>query len=159
MKAMVLKKISSVEEKPLELMDLPKPVPGPNQILVKVTACGVCHAELDEIEGRIFPLKFPIVLGHEIVGRVESLGPGASTFKQGDRVGITWINWACGQCAFCLKGEENLCDTAKWTEKDTDGGYAQYIVVLEDFAYPIPERFTDFEAAPFCTLESLATGR
>jgi len=148
MKAMVLKKNSLVEEKPLELIDLPTPVPGSKQILVKISTCGVCHTELDEIEGRISPIKFPIVLGHEIVGRVERLGPGSTKFKEGDRVGIAWINWACGKCSFCLKGEENLCDKAKWTGKDTDGGYAQYTVVSEDFAYPIPERFTDQEAAP-----------
>ena len=148
MKAMVLKKVSSVEGKPLELVDLPKPDPSSKQILVKVSACGVCHTELDEIEGRVSPSRFPVILGHEIVGRVESLGLGAKNFKQGDRLGIAWINWACGQCSFCLKGEENLCDTAKWTGKDADGGYAQYTVVSEDFAYPIPERFTDLEAAP-----------
>ncbi|NWF78328.1 MAG: zinc-dependent alcohol dehydrogenase family protein [Chloroflexi bacterium] len=148
MKAMVLEKISSVEEKPLELMDLPVPVPGKEQILVKVSACGVCHTELDEIEGRVSPSRFPMILGHEIVGIVERLGPGASKFKKGDRVGIAWINWACGRCAFCLKDEENLCDTAKWTGKDAHGGYAQFTVVSEDFAYPIPKRFSDVKAAP-----------
>ena len=145
---MVLNRISSVEEKPLELVDLPDPVPDSEQILVKVSACGVCHTELDEIEGRVSPSRFPIVLGHEIVGRVERLGPGATKFKQGDRVGIAWINWACGECSFCLKGEENLCDRAKWTGKDANGGYAQYTVVSQDFAYPIPERFADLQAAP-----------
>jgi propanol-preferring alcohol dehydrogenase len=148
MKAMVLEKISPVEEKPLKLVELPQPIPGRGQILVRVSACGVCHTELDEIEGRVSPSRFPMILGHEIVGRVESLGPGASKFKKSDRVGIAWINRACGRCSFCLKGEENLCDTAKWTGKDADGGYAQYTVVAEDFAYPIPERFTDLEAAP-----------
>jgi propanol-preferring alcohol dehydrogenase len=148
MKAMVLKGISSAEEKPLELVDLPDPIPGRGQIRVRVSACGVCHTELDEIEGRAPPSSLPMILGHEIVGRVETLGPGASKFKKGDRIGIAWINWACGRCSFCLKGEENLCDTAKWTGKDVDGGYAQYTVVSEDFAYPIPERFADLEAAP-----------
>jgi propanol-preferring alcohol dehydrogenase len=148
MKAMVLEKISPVEEKPLRLVDLPQPVPGQGQILVRVSACGVCHTELDEIEGRVPPSRFPRILGHEIVGKVDGLGPGARKFKKGDRVGIAWINWACGECSFCLKGEENLCDSAKWTGKDTDGGYAQYTVVSEDFAYPIPERFTDVKAAP-----------
>jgi propanol-preferring alcohol dehydrogenase len=95
-----------------------------------------------------FPLQGFLVLGHEIVGRVESLGPRASKFKESDRVGIAWINWACGRCSFCLKGEENLCDKAKWTGKDVDGGYAQYTLVPEDFAYPIPERFADLQAAP-----------
>ena len=148
MKAMVLEKILPVKERPLKLVDLPVPTPVSKQILVKVSACGVCHTELDEIEGRLFPIKFPIILGHEIVGRVERLGDTASKFKKGDRVGIAWINWACGKCSFCLKGEENLCDKAKWTGKDVDGGYAQYTVISEDFAYPIPERFTDLEAAP-----------
>jgi len=148
MKAMVLEKISPVKDGPLKLVDLPVPTPGSKQILVKVSACGVCHTELDEIEGRLSPIKFPIILGHEIVGRVERLGDTASKFKKGDRVGIAWINWACGKCFFCLKGEENLCDKAEWTGKDVDGGYAQYTVVSEDFAYPIPKRFTDLEAAP-----------
>lgn len=148
MKAMVLEKILPVKERPLKLADLPMPTPGSKQILVKVSACGVCHTELDEIEGRLSPTKFPIVLGHEIIGRVKRLGQGAKWFKEGNRVGIAWINWACGKCSFCLKGEENLCDKAKWTGKDVDGGYAQYTVVSEDFAYPIPERFTDLEAAP-----------
>ena len=148
MKAMVLKETSTVEKRPLELVDLPKPVPGQGQILVKVSACGVCHTELDEIEGRASPSIFPIILGHEIVGRVQGLGSGSGKFKEGDRVGIAWINWACGHCSFCLKGEENLCETAKWTGKDAHGGYAQYTVVSEDFAYPIPESFTDVKAAP-----------
>lgn len=148
MKAMVLEKILPVKERPLKLVDFPVPTPGPKQILVRVSACGVCHTELDEIEGRLSPIKFPIILGHEIVGRVKRLGQGAKRFKEGNRVGIAWINWACGKCSFCLKGEENLCDKAKWTGKDVDGGYAQYTVVSEDFAYPIPKRFTDLEAAP-----------
>jgi propanol-preferring alcohol dehydrogenase len=148
MKAMVLNRISSVEEKPLELMELPEPVPGKGQILVKVSACGVCHTELDEIEGRATPSKFPMILGHEIIGRVEDFGPGASRFRKGNRVGIAWINWACGSCSFCLRGEENLCDKAKWTGKDVYGGYAEYTSVSEDFAYPIPDRFTNSKAAP-----------
>jgi len=148
MKAMVIKRVSSVEKKPLELVDMPDPVPGPRQIRVEISACGVCHTELDEIEGRVPPSRFPMILGHEIVGRVESLGPGVTKFKERERVGIAWINWTCGRCPFCLRGEENLCDEAKWTGKDVDGGYAQYTVVSEDFAYPIPERFTDLQAAP-----------
>lgn len=148
MKAMVIKGVSLAEEKPLELVDVPDPVPRSRQIRVEISACGVCHTELDEIEGRVPPSRFPMILGHEIVGRVESLGPGVTKFKEGDRVGIAWINCTCGQCPFCLRGEENLCDEAKWTGKDVDGGYAQYTVVSEDFAYPIPERFTDLQAAP-----------
>ncbi|MFU8795903.1 MAG: zinc-dependent alcohol dehydrogenase family protein [Dehalococcoidia bacterium] len=148
MKAMVLEKASPVEERPLKLMDMPDPVAGPGQIRVSVHGCGVCHTEIDEIEGRLTPSRYPIVLGHEVVGRVDSLGPGVQRFREGDRVGISWINWACGRCSFCMSGVENLCEAARWTGKDTDGGYAERTVVSEDFAYPIPERFSDIEAAP-----------
>jgi propanol-preferring alcohol dehydrogenase len=147
MKAMVLKEISAIEKEPLKMIDLPNPVPGTKQILIKVSACGVCHTELDEVEGRIRP-KLPIVLGHEIVGRIERLGSGASKFNVGDRVGIAWINSACGKCPFCRAGNENLCLEFKGTGCHADGGYAQYTVVSEDFAYFIPERFYDSEATP-----------
>ena len=147
MKAQILRRIAPVEEKPLELVELPIPEPGDRQILVKVLACGVCHTELDEIEGRLRP-KLPIILGHEIVGRVEKLGPRVAKFKPGDRVGIAWINSACGSCRFCREGNENLCPEFKATGCDADGGYAEYTVVTEDFAYLIPDRFTDTEAAP-----------
>jgi len=147
MKAQILKRIAPVEERPLELVELPIPEPGDRQILVKVLACGVCHTELDEIEGRLRP-KLPIILGHEIVGRVEKLGPRVTKFKHGDRVGIAWINSACGSCRFCREGNENLCPEFKATGCDADGGYAEYTVVTEDFAYLIPDRFTDTEAAP-----------
>ncbi len=147
MKAMVLKEISTAEKEPLEMMDLPKPVPGPKEVLVKVSACGVCHTELDEIEGRIQP-KLPMVLGHEIVGTAESAGSEATKFSSGDRVGIAWIHSACGNCQFCRGGNENLCLEFQGTGCHVHGGYAQYTVVSEDFAFPIPERFSDSEAAP-----------
>ncbi|KON29213.1 alcohol dehydrogenase, partial [miscellaneous Crenarchaeota group archaeon SMTZ1-55] len=147
MKAMVLNAISPMESQPLQRVDLPIPEPNARQMVVQIAACGVCHTELDEIEGRLLP-KLPIILGHEIVGRVETLGSEVTRFTEGDRVGITWLNWACGKCAFCLAGNENLCENAKWTGKDVNGGYAQYTVIAEDFAYPIPERLTDAEAAP-----------
>jgi len=147
MKAMVLKGISAIEREPLEMIDVADPVPGPKEILVKVSACGVCHTELDEIEGRL-PPRVPIILGHEVVGRVESQGIGAKKFKLGDRVGIAWIHSACGKCRFCREGNENLCLEFKGTGCRANGGYAQYTVVSEDFAYPIPERFSDSEAAP-----------
>jgi propanol-preferring alcohol dehydrogenase len=151
MKAMVLNRISSFEENtnPLETKDLPVPVPGEREILVRVSACGVCHTELDEIEGRTPPPKFPVVLGHEIVGIVERKGSRANKFKIGDRVGIGWIYSACGKCKFCLQGRENLCQDFKATGRDANGGYAEYTVVLEDFAYKIPDMFSDSEAAPF----------
>jgi len=150
MKAMVLNKICSLAENksPLEMANLPDPVPGEKEILVKVSACGVCHTELDEIEGRTPPPRFPIVLGHEIVGRVEEIGTRAGKFKIGDRVGIGWIYSACQGCRLCLKGNENLCENFKATGRDANGGYAEYTIVLEDFAYKIPDVFSDSEAAP-----------
>jgi len=147
MKAMVLKKISPIEEEPLEMVDLPVPGPGQGEILVKVLACGVCHTELDEIEGRLKP-KLPIILGHEIVGKVEKLGSRVSKFKIGDRVGIAWFHSACGKCSFCKEGRENLCARFQATGCDADGGYAEFTTVSEDFAYPIPERFSSSQAAP-----------
>jgi propanol-preferring alcohol dehydrogenase len=147
MKAQILKEISPIENRPLELIDLPIPRPRSKEILVKISACGVCHTELDEIEGRIQP-KLPIVLGHEIVGKVKSLGSGATKFKVGDRVGISWIHSACGKCHFCKEGNENLCSEFQGTGCHASGGYAEYTVVSEDFAYLIPDRFTDSQAAP-----------
>ena len=147
MKAMVLKKISPIEKEPLKMMDLSDPVPGLKEILVKISACGICHTELDEIEGRL-PPRLPIVLGHQIVGRVKELGSGVTKFNLGDRVGIAWINSACGECHFCKEGHENLCSEFQGTGCHTDGGYAQYTVVSEEFAYLIPKRFSDAEAAP-----------
>ncbi len=162
MKAMVLKEFCEIgikgearkrvdlplKEEPLEMVELPDPVPESKQILVKVSSCRVCHTELDEIEGRLIPPKFPIVLGHEIVGRVEALGSGVTKFKARDRVGVAWIYSSCGMCDFCLRGDENLCDQFQATGLDANGGYAQYTVVSEDFAYFIPERFSDSRAAP-----------
>ena len=144
---MILKKAAPIEQKPLELEDLPIPQPGPKQIRVKISACGICHTELDEIEGRL-QAKLPIILGHEIVGRVESLGSEAAKYKLGDRVGIAWINSACGKCYFCREGNENLCAEFQGTGCHANGGYSEYTVVSEDFAYSIPARFSDSEAAP-----------
>ncbi|MGD0886902.1 MAG: zinc-dependent alcohol dehydrogenase family protein [Thermodesulfovibrionales bacterium] len=150
MKAMVLKEHRNIEENslPLELVDLPVPYPGEEEILIKVSVCGVCHTELDEIEGRTPPSRFPIIVGHQIVGRVEETGRGATRFRKGERVGVAWINSACGKCMFCLEGKENLCDDFKATGRDADGGYAEYAAVSEDFAFKIPEIFSDPEAAP-----------
>ena len=151
MKAMVLKKIGEIKveggAKPLELVDLPVPEPGPKQVLIKVLACGVCRTELDQIEGRIAPPKLPVIPGHQPVGVVETVGEGVTRFKIGDRVGAAWIYSSCGQCKFCLRGEENLCQQFKGTGCDADGGYAEYMVISEDFAYKIPPRFTDLSRA------------
>ncbi|MDI6755220.1 MAG: zinc-dependent alcohol dehydrogenase family protein [Thermodesulfobacteriota bacterium] len=150
MKAMVLKKIYNLKEQqnPLELVNISDPAPKEKEILVRVSACGICHTELDEIEGRTPPPRFPVVLGHQIVGRVEKINGRANKFKIGDRVGIGWIGSACGKCRFCLDGNENLCHEFKATGRDINGGYAQYTTVQEDFAYLIPEVFSDLEAAP-----------
>lgn len=150
MKAMVLNRLCSLKENqaPLELMALPDPVPAEGEILVKVLVCGVCHTELDEIEGRTPPPHLPIVLGHQVVGRVKAMGGRTNLFRVGDRVGIAWIHSACGRCEFCLAGSENLCPDFKATGRDVNGGYAQYMTVPEGFAYLIPDGLSDFEAAP-----------
>lgn len=150
MKAMVLNEICDLNEvtNPLELVEMQKPVPQKGEILVKVTCCGVCHTEIDEIEGRTPPPQFPIVPGHQVVGKVEKAGPGAGKFHSGDRVGIAWIFSACGKCKFCIEGNENLCSDFMATGRDANGGYAQYMTVKEDFAFQIPDEFSDHEAAP-----------
>ncbi len=148
MQAMILDRSCPVEERPLKLADLPIPKPGDKEILVKVSVCGACHTDLDEAEGRLRPAKFPIVLGHQVVGTVADAGKKVSKFNGGERVGITWLYQACGECNFCRTGQENLCGSAKWTGKDADGGYAEYMVITEDYAYRIPERFSDAQAAP-----------
>jgi propanol-preferring alcohol dehydrogenase len=147
MKAQVLQEIAPVEKRPLKFSDVPVPGPGPGEVLLKVSACGVCHTELDEIEGRLTP-RLPVIPGHEIIGTVAESGKGVTKFKVGDRAGIAWIHSACGECMFCKQGNENLCVKFKGTGCDADGGYAEYTVISEDFAYPIPERFTDSQAAP-----------
>jgi propanol-preferring alcohol dehydrogenase len=150
MRAMVLNNLCdlSFEKEPLRLATLPVPEPKENEVLVRISTCGVCHTELDEIEGRTPPSQFPIVLGHQVVGRVEKRGVAAQRFNVGDRVGIAWIYSACGRCEFCQNGNENLCPDFKATGRDSPGGYAEYTVVSENFAYSIPEIFSDSQAAP-----------
>ncbi len=147
MKAMVITQTGPVEATPLDLRDVPTPEPQKGQIRIRVAACGVCHTDLDELEGRL-EARLPIIPGHQVVGRVEALGPGASRFKSGDRVGVAWIFSACGRCPFCRGGNENLCARFQGTGCDADGGYAEYMVAPEESAYPIPEPFTDIQAAP-----------
>lgn len=150
MKAMILEKIGRLsEDSPaLTAVDMPVPAPGKKEILVKVTACGVCHTDMDEIEGRTPPPVLPVIPGHQIIGRVEKNGSEAVRFKTGDRVGIAWIHSACGKCKHCLDNEENLCDEFRASGRDANGGYAEYTTVSEDFAYTVPEVFSDVEAAP-----------
>jgi propanol-preferring alcohol dehydrogenase len=127
MKAMVLKSLCNLIDKrtPLELMELPIPIPHDGEILLKVSACGVCHTELDEIEGRTPPRQLPIVPGHQVVGQVEAVGSEVRHIKIGDRAGVAWIFSACGACKFCLAGNENLCQSFEATGRDANGGYAQ----------------------------------
>jgi propanol-preferring alcohol dehydrogenase len=150
MKAMILEKTTDLRENhaPLTLTDIPTPEPGPGEILIRVATCGVCHTELDEIEGRTAPKKLPVVPGHQVVGYVEGQGSGAERFATGDRVGVGWIYDACGECEYCLSGQENLCPDFRATGRDANGGYAEYMTVPEDYAYPIPELFGSAEAAP-----------
>ncbi|ASO06345.1 zinc-dependent alcohol dehydrogenase family protein [Arenibacter algicola] len=150
MKAMILNGVSNLKENrnPLTMVNIPVPVPKDMEVLIKILVCGVCHTELDEIEGRIAPIVFPVVPGHQVVGIVTELGTGTSKFKIGDRVGVAWIYSACGLCKFCLDGKENLCDHFLATGKDVNGGYAEYMAVPEKYAHKIPEFFSDAEAAP-----------
>lgn len=150
MKAMLLNQTYDLREnsRPLELADLPMPVPGAGELLVRVSACGVCHTELDEIEGRTPPARYPMVLGHQVVGRVERTGAGVRSFAVGERVGVAWIYSACGECAYCRSGQENLCAQFQATGRDAYGGYAEYMKVPEASAYRIPDVFSDAQAAP-----------
>jgi propanol-preferring alcohol dehydrogenase len=150
MKAMVLKSISSFRENktPLTLVDMPEPVPGEKEVLIKVSVCGVCHTELDEIEGRTPPPALPIILGHQVVGKVAARGKSVTRFRTGERVGVGWIFSACGHCCACIEGNENVCEEFMATGRDANGGYAQFMTVSQDFAYPIPDVFSDVEAAP-----------
>ena len=147
---MLLEKVSRLEEnsEPLRFCEIDDPSPAEKEILVRVSACGVCHTELDEIEGRTAPPHLPIVLGHQVVGTVATLGKNSHRFKPGDRVGVAWIFSACGTCKFCMSGNENLCADFKATGRDVNGGYAELMTVHQDFAYSLPEVFTDAEAAP-----------
>ena len=150
MRAMILPALCRLEENPnpLLLAELPDPAPGPGEILMRVAACGVCHTELDEIEGRTPPPALPIVLGHQAVGRVTAQGAGAHRFQVGERVGVAWIYSACGTCAYCRSGRENLCPEFRATGRDAHGGYAELMVVPEGFAYRIPDALADAQAAP-----------
>lgn len=147
---MILEKIVDLEKehRPLTLTDLPVPSPKEYEVLIKVTACGVCHTELDEIEGRTPPAFFPIVPGHQVVGRVSEVGSQVKGLKRDDRVGVAWIYSACGTCSLCRSGQENLCGDFRATGRDSHGGYAEYMTVPEKFTHQIPENFADIEAAP-----------
>jgi alcohol dehydrogenase, propanol-preferring len=148
MRAMALEKPRSAEENPLRLVDLPVPVPEAGEVRVRVRACGLCHTDLHTVEGDLPLPRLPVVPGHQIVGFVEATGPGVSQFRTGDRVGIPWLYSTCGTCDYCRKGLENLCVNARFTGYHVNGGYAEAVIVSQDFAYPIPASFSDLAAAP-----------
>lgn len=145
---MILKKFAPIGQNPLELVELPNPKPGPEDILIRIKVCGVCHTDLHTVEGDLPQVKLPIIPGHQVVGVVEKQGERVSRFKQGERVGVAWLYSSCGHCEFCARGLENLCQNARFTGYHTNGGYAEYMVAPEKFAYSIPEIFSDREAAP-----------
>ena len=150
MKAMILEALADLsrEDKPLHLRQVPDPVPGENEVLLKVLTCGVCHTELDEIEGRTPPPHLPVIPGHQVVGTVVATGRHVTTCNIGDRLGVAWIFSSCGICSYCREGEENLCAEFRATGRDVHGGYAEYMVVPADSAFKIPAAFSDAEAAP-----------
>ena len=144
MRAMILEAAGQ----PLRPAKIPKPEPGPGQLLVEVKACGVCRTDLHIVDGDLSKPKLPLVLGHQIVGTVAALGPGAEGFEVGDRVGVPWLGWTDGECRYCKSGRENLCDEARFTGYDIDGGYAEYAVADHRYCFPIPAGFSDLQAAP-----------
>jgi alcohol dehydrogenase, propanol-preferring len=150
MKCWIIDRVSVLpdEASPLKLVDMPVPKPKAGQLLLKVLVCGICHTEIDEIEGRARPAVYPVIPGHQAVGIVEQHHGVRKDIHPGDRVGVAWIFSACGKCEFCCSGQENLCPHFLATGRDVHGGYAEYMVADEDFVYPIPDVFTHAEAAP-----------
>jgi propanol-preferring alcohol dehydrogenase len=133
---------------PLRAADLPAPEPGPGQVLIDVAACGVCRTDLHIADGDLAPPRLPLVPGHQVVGRVAARGPGAARFREGDRVGVPWLGWTCGECRYCSGGRENLCQRARFTGYDVDGGFAERTVADERYCFPLPSAYSDVEAAP-----------
>ncbi len=148
MKAMLLEKIAPVETSPLRLAEVPVPRPGPGEVRLKVHCCGVCRTDLHVIEGDLPERKLPVIPGHQVVGTVDALGPGCARLRAGERIGVAWLRHTCGECEFCRSGRENLCEQQRFTGYHADGGYAEYAVVPEDFAYTLPAVFDDVDAAP-----------
>lgn len=144
MRAMVLER----QREPLRAAELPDPRPGSGQVLISVVACGVCRTDLHIVDGDLTKPKLPLVPGHQIVGAVVGAGEGAERFALGDRVGVPWLGWTCGECRYCASGRENLCDRARFTGYDVDGGYTELAVADERFCFPIPEGYPDEQAAP-----------
>jgi propanol-preferring alcohol dehydrogenase len=149
MKAMVLHSPASADTSPLRLEELPTPEPMSGEVLIRVEVCGVCRTDLHVVEGELPPHVNTIIPGHEVVGRVERLGPDVDGLNVGDRVGVAWLHEACGVCRYCVRHDENLCDRPRFTGYDANGGYAEYITASAAFVYPIPDGVTSREAAPF----------
>jgi propanol-preferring alcohol dehydrogenase len=148
MKAMMLDHEADISTSPLSLREIPPPKPGPGQVRVKIKVCGVCRTDLHVVEGELPALTRPIIPGHETIGYVDQIGSGVTRIKEGDRVGIAWLQGTCNACEYCQSGRENLCSQAMFSGYHQHGGYAEYALVSESFAYPIPSLFTDQEAAP-----------
>ncbi|MGD9893471.1 MAG: zinc-dependent alcohol dehydrogenase family protein [Dehalococcoidia bacterium] len=148
MRAWLLDRPAPIAARPLRLTEIPQPEPGPGEIRVRVNANALCRTDLHVIEGDLPSHRHPLVPGHQIAGTVDALGAGASRFRAGDRVGVPWLRWTCGACRFCAAGRENLCEHARFTGWDADGGYAEYVVAPEAFVYPLPDGFADEQAAP-----------
>jgi propanol-preferring alcohol dehydrogenase len=144
MRAMVFTGVGT----PLQEVELPQPAAGPGQVRLNVHACGICRTDLHIVDGELTEPKLPLVLGHQIVGTVSELGPGATRFEPGRRVGVPWLGWTCGECRYCRTGRENLCDRARFTGYSLDGGFAEETVADERFCFPIPEEYPDLQAAP-----------
>ena len=144
MRAMVLER----QREPLRSAELPDPRPAAGQVLISVGACGVCRTDLHVADGELSKPKLPLVLGHQIVGAVLESGTGAERFAVGQRIGVPWLGWTCGECRYCSSGRENLCDRARFTGYDIDGGYAELAVADERFCFPLPEGYPDEQAAP-----------
>ena len=144
MRAMVL----TEQQRPLRLMDLPDPEPAPGQVLIGVSACGVCRTDLHVVDGDLTEPKLPLVPGHQIVGCVAGVGEGVDTLSEGDRVGVPWLGGSCGECRYCQAGQENLCDASRYTGYQMDGGFAELCVADARFCFPIPEGYPDLQAAP-----------
>jgi len=148
MRAMVLDETRPAEQNPLSHRELPVPTPLAGEIRVQVRCCGVCHTDLHTVEGDLPLPRLPLIPGHQVVGVVDALGDGASSFREGDRVGVPWLYSTDGTCAYCRRGQENLCDNARFTGLHANGGYAEFMIVRDDFAYRIPGQFDDEHAAP-----------
>ncbi|MGC8907603.1 MAG: zinc-dependent alcohol dehydrogenase family protein [Desulfomonilaceae bacterium] len=148
MKGMALEATRPIEERPLAMVDVETPTPGEGEVLIQVAACGVCHTDLHTVEGDLHLPMLPLIPGHQVVGRVVRTGAETSRHAIGDRVGVTWFFSSCGSCRFCLEGRQNLCEHAQFTGLHRNGGYAEYMVVPEGSAFPVPDSFSDAEATP-----------